>query len=68
MTSARSAAIIGAVNAALALLLAFGVELSESQRVAIVGAVNAALVLVAAWRDPSVTSFGPSDEGLREEE
>lgn len=60
MSSARSAAILGAVNAALALLLAFGIDVSEAQQVAIVGAVNAALVLIAAWRDPSVSGFGPS--------
>jgi len=62
MTSARSAAIIGAVNAALALLLAFGIDVSEAQQVAIVGGVNAVLVLVAAYRDPGVSSIGPSDD------
>jgi hypothetical protein len=60
MNSAKSAAVIGAVNAVLALLLAFGIDVSEGQQVAIVGAVNAALVLVAAWRDPSVSRLGPN--------
>lgn len=60
MDSAKNAAIIGAVNAGLALLLAFGVDVSDAQQVAIVGAVNAMLVLVAAWRDPKVSSIGPS--------
>lgn len=61
MNSVRNAAILGAVNAALALLLAFGVDVSDNQNVAIVGAVNAVLVLIAAWRDPAVTSIGPSE-------
>lgn len=63
MTHARSTAIAGVVNALLALALAFGLELSDAQAAAIVGVVNATLVLVAAWRDPSVTGFGPSGEG-----
>lgn len=61
MDSAKNAAIIGAVNAALALLLAFGVSISDGQQVAVVGAVNAALVLIAAWRDPRVSAIGPSE-------
>jgi hypothetical protein len=62
VNSAKSAALIGAVNAALALLLAFGVEVSDAQQVAIVGGVNAVLVLISAWRDPQVPSLGPSDK------
>lgn len=54
----KTAAILAAVNALLALLLAFGVDLSDAQQVALVGGVNAALVLVHAWLDPAVTSFG----------
>lgn len=50
----KSAAIVGAVNAALSLLLAFGVDLSDEQVVAIVGAVNAVLVAGAALLDPKV--------------
>lgn len=61
MDSAKNAAIIGVVNAALALLLAFGVDISDGQQVAVVGAVNALLVLIAAWRDPSVSAIGPSE-------
>lgn len=61
MDSAKSAALIGAVNAGLALLLAFGVDVSDAQQAAIVGGVNAVLVLVAAWRDPSVPSLGRSE-------
>ena len=54
----KAAALLGAVNAALALLLAYGVDISEGQQVAITGAVNALIVLVTAWRDPAVP-FGP---------
>lgn len=62
MSDARSAALIGAVNAGLALLLAFGVNVSDAQQAAIVGGVNALLVLIAAWRDPSVpVGNGPSE-------
>ncbi len=61
MNSAKHAAIIGAVNSALALLLAFGVSVTDAQQVAIVGAVNALLVLIAAWRDPQVEKLGPSE-------
>jgi uncharacterized membrane protein len=50
----KSAAIVAIVNSALALLLAFGVSLSDDQQLAIIGAVNAALVLIAAWHDPKV--------------
>lgn len=60
MNSVKNAAILGAVNAALALLLAFGIDISDNQNVAVVGAVNALLVLIAAWRDPSVSAIGPS--------
>lgn len=61
MSSAKSAALIGAVNAGLALLLAFGVNVSDAQQAAIVGGVNALLVLIAAWRDPNVAVIGPSN-------
>ena len=54
MNSVRTAAILGLVNAALALLLAFGVEVTDAQQAAITGGVNAVLVAVAAWKDPSV--------------
>lgn len=60
MNSVKNAAILGAVNALLALLLAFGIDISDGQQVAVVGAVNAVLVLIAAWNDPKVTSIGPS--------
>lgn len=50
----KSAAVVGIVNAALALLLAFGVSLSDDQQVAIIAGVNALLVLIAAWHDPKV--------------
>lgn len=56
----KSAAIVGAVNAVLALLLAFGVSVSDGQQLAIVGAVNAALILIAALRDPAVP-FGKTE-------
>lgn len=54
MNSVRTAAVLGLVNAALALLLAFGVEVTDAQQAAITGGVNAVLVLWAAWRDPAV--------------
>jgi uncharacterized membrane protein len=50
----KSAAIVAAVNALLALGYAFGWDVSPEQQAAIVAAVNALLVLVAAWRDPAV--------------
>lgn len=45
MTNATKANIIAAVNAGLALVIAFGVSLSDAQTAAIVAGVNAALVL-----------------------
>lgn len=50
----KTAAILGAVNAALALLLAFGVNISQGQEAAVIAGVNALLVLVSAFLDPSV--------------
>ena len=45
ITNATKANIIAVVNAALALLVNFGVTLSDGQQAAVVGAVNAVLVL-----------------------
>lgn len=45
MTNASKALISQAVNAALVLVIAFGVELSDAQVVATVGFVNAALAI-----------------------
>ena len=50
----KSAAIVGAVNAVLALLLAFGFEVSGEQQAAITGIVNALLILGAALLDPKI--------------
>lgn len=50
----KTAAILGAVNAALALLLAFGVNVTQEQSAAIIAGVNALLILVAAIKDPAV--------------
>lgn len=50
----KSAALLGVVNGVLALLLAFGVDVSNEQQAAITGIVNAVLVAVVAWRDPAV--------------
>jgi hypothetical protein len=50
----KTAALLGVINAGLALLLAFGVNVTQAQQAGITGAVNAVLVLVAAWRDPAV--------------
>ena len=62
----KSAAIVGVVNAVLAGLLAFGVELTEAQTVAIVGIVNTFLIAFAAFKDPKVpfgnVSIGQSGE------
>lgn len=56
----KAAAILGAVNAALVLLVAFGVNVSDAQQVAIVAGVNAVLVLFAALLDPRIP-FGKTD-------
>jgi hypothetical protein len=45
MTNATKAQIIAFVNAALVLILAFGVDISDQQQAAITGAVNALLAL-----------------------
>ena len=50
----KTAAILTVVNAALALLLAFGVDVSQDQQAAITGIVNAVLLLGAVWFDPKV--------------
>ena len=56
----KSAAILGVVNAVLALLLAFGIEVSDAQQLAITGIVNAVLVAGAVLLDPAVP-FGRQD-------
>ncbi len=48
MTNATKAAVIAAVNAALGLVTAFGVDLSSTQQAAVTTAVNAALALWVA--------------------
>jgi hypothetical protein len=48
MTNATKALIIAVINAALGLVIAFGVSLSGTQQGAIVTAVNAALALIVA--------------------
>lgn len=50
----KTAAILGLTNALLALLLAFGVEVTEHQQFAITGLVNAVLVAGVAFIDPKV--------------
>ena len=45
MTNATKANVIALVNALLALLVSFGVHLSDAQQATIVGLVNAAAVL-----------------------
>lgn len=50
----KVAAILGAVNAALASVLAFGIDVTQPQQAAITAGVNALLVLVAVLRDPTV--------------
>mgnify|MGYP001569848166 CR=1 FL=1 len=46
MTNALKANVIAIVNAALVLIVSFGVEVSDGQQAAITGIVNAVLV---AW-------------------
>lgn len=58
----KTAAILGVVNAGLALLLAFGVDVSQDQQAAITGGVNAVLILLTAVFDPKVP-FGVSKNG-----
>lgn len=48
MTNATKAVIIALANELLALLIAFGVELSDAQTAAIAGTLNAFLVLYVA--------------------
>lgn len=50
----KSAALLGVVNAVLALLLAFGIDVSPEQQAAVTGIVNAILVAAVAWHDPTV--------------
>lgn len=50
----KTAAILGVVNAILALLLAFGFNVTPEQQAAITGVVNAILILGAAIFDPRV--------------
>lgn len=45
MTNATKANLIAVVNAALVLIVSFGVNVTDGQQAAITGAVNAALVL-----------------------
>ena len=56
----KTAAILGALNAVLVLLLAFGVSVSDAQIAAIMTFANAVLVLGAALLDPNVP-FGKTD-------
>ena len=59
---------MGLTNAAMALVISFGVSLSETQQASIFAFVNAALVLVAhvshnaAKRTKEVIPAGPVDE------
>jgi len=48
MTNATKALLIAALNSALGLAVAFGVELSDAQVAALLGFGNAALALVVA--------------------
>lgn len=57
----KTVAIVGAVNSALALLIAFGVDISSEQAAAIVAVVNALAVAVAAYFDPKVPWVGPAE-------
>lgn len=56
----KQAAILGVVNALLALLIAFGTDITQDQQVAITAAVNAVLIAGAAFFDPAVP-FGKTN-------
>ena len=58
----KTAAILGIVNAALALLLALGVNVTQDQQAAITGIVNALLIAGAAFLDPKVPYIGRGSE------
>jgi len=58
--STITAAVMGLVNAALQLLIAFGVTISDSQNVAITAFVNALLVIVALVLDKKTTLTTPT--------
>lgn len=47
MTATVTSSILGLVNAALQLVVSFGVNVSDSQNAAITGLVNAALIVIA---------------------
>lgn len=57
----KTAVIVGAANSALALLIAFGVDISAEQAAAIVAALNAVIVAAAAVLDPQVPWVGRSE-------
>lgn len=57
----KTAAILGAVNAVLALALAFGFDITPEQQAAVTGIVNAVLILGAALLDPKVPFGVQSD-------
>ena len=65
ITNAAKGAIIGVVNTALALVVSFGVDVTDEQQAAIVGLVNAVLILWVAltYRDsphwPTPENPGP---------
>lgn len=50
----KAAAIIGLTNALLALVIAFGIEVTQAQQAGITGVVNAVLVLTFALIDPKI--------------
>ena len=58
--STITAAVMGLVNAALQLLIAFGVSISDTQNVAITAFVNALLVIVALVLDKKTTLTTPT--------
>lgn len=55
-----TAAAMGLLNAALQLLIAFGISISDAQNVAITAFVNALLVIVALVLDRKTTLTTPS--------
>jgi len=55
-----TAAVMGLVNAALQLVIAFGVSITDTQNVAITAFANAVLVIVALVLDKKTTLTTPT--------
>lgn len=54
----KTAALVGVVNSAIALLVAFGIDVTAEQSAAIIAVANALMLAAAAYLDPEVPWFG----------